>query len=804
MLNVLQNLTDSNIKLKTPKAPSYLANDFIPACEHFDAQTLVTKNGELMRTFRICTNNDGLNYEHDATDIPPLRDAIRNALQDCVQTDNVSFWIHTLRKQEEVVFEQNFTNPFAAYVHQKWRKKHDWSFRFYNEVYVTVLYDGQSTPMFDKQTFKETLRPSKNRAFRNHYLDAISNELNLIVDGLIAHISQHYEVHPLCVVQRIPAGQDEDLPAQPIYYSEPMEFLSYLLNLRAEEVPLPEASIHNSLQSCNLVVGFNALETKNDAAEKRFGAILSLKNYREIPPHTVDMLLQSPIQLIISQSFHFIPADDALKQYREQREYFETSEDSYSMEATGLFEILSGNQKRPTDFIHQQTSFMVIVDELKQLDIDIGKLQEAFGEIGLVCVREDIRLEEVFWSTLPGNFEFLRRKDPINGHLAGGFARLNRFASGQSTGTLWSQPIGLLPTLVNSPYFFNFHVQDNGHTLWLDFNSFNDKAGICTLSFLLTQTQKLRTKLFYFDCRDSAALWFKKMDFPYHVVNSKTPDHLSINPFSLPEDPRNLGFLAAWCCLLIDATDAEKEQILEHIRAFFETSEPRTLASFITFMSHSDPALATRFRSWGEGGNDKGWFEATANDITADADWQAFNMDEAMENPRHAIAVFSFLLHRIILSLDGSPTILVLHDMMGVLSHPFFASRLESLLAMLTESNAMIVFAENANNPAQPSKALDILKACCPTIIAVPDDIKQDYDLMAPGILNESDRTLLWRMERMRGDILVKQGREVVALRIGMNRMEDIAAIYSNDIKTLVAAGGPYSTASGGAHGTAA
>ncbi len=793
MLELLQKITSADNKPKAPKSASYAANDFIPFCEHFDSRTIVTKNGELLQTLRIAMNTDGLNYEHHDDNIPSLRDLIRSAIMDSVYTDNIGVWIHTLRKRERVNFEQNFTNDFAGYVNDSWNKLHGWSHRYYNEVYVTLIYDGQACPMFSGNAIKESLNPKKNRLVRRSYIDAVASELQVITDNVMERIAEHYHVQPLSVVERIPVDK-ADLPTQPIYYSEPMEFFSYLLNLRDDEVPLPEASMYNSLQSTNLLIGFNALETKTDDGKKRFAAILSLKNYREVPVDTVDMLLQSPIELIISQAFHFIPSDKALKQYREQREYFENSEDTYSMEATGLVDILRGNRKQPTDFGHQQTSFMVLVDELKKLDVDVGQLQEAFGAIGLICVREDIRLEEVFWSTFPGNFEFLRRKDPINTHFIGGFARLNRFSSGQSTGTLWAQPIGLLPTLVNSPYFFNFHAQDNGHTLWMDFNSFNDKTGTVVLSFLLTQTQKLGTKLFYFDQQQSAALWFNKMNSPYIKIGSKKKNALAINPFSLPAEPRNIGFLAAWCGELIDADAADKSIIATQIHTFFESDKPRSLPAFVAYLIQENTDLAARFAPWAKGGEYAAYFESSDTDFSFTADWLAFAMDEVMNSPHNAVAVLSYLLHRIVLSLDGKPTIIVMRDMLKIMSHPFFTSRLESLLEMLKENNVMVIFAENGSNPAFENEAMQLLQSCCASIIVVPDDLKQDYATIAPHLLTQGDEILLWRMERMKGDILVKQRKETVALRIFLDTMNDVESIFSNDVKTLIASGGPYAS----------
>src|SRR5205085_292139 len=129
------------------------------------------------------------------------------------------------------------------------------------------------------------------------------------------------------------------------------------------------------------------------------------------------------------------------------------------------------------------------------LDAEVAEVQLAFSKLGLITVREDIKLEECFWSQLPGNFEFLRRKEPILTKSIGGFCRLNRFPSGSANHNHWGEAVALMPTIVNSPYFFNFHHRDNGHSVLFDFNSFNDQSGHVLLNFLLSETRKYNGKL---------------------------------------------------------------------------------------------------------------------------------------------------------------------------------------------------------------------------------------------------------------------------------------------------------------------
>jgi type IV secretion system protein VirB4 len=551
-----------------------------------------------------------------------------------------------------------------------------------------------------------------------------------------------------------------------------------------------------------LLLGFNAIETKDAYGARRFGALLSLKQYRELPPETADRILQSPIELIISQNITFMPDAKALKQYKEQKALFDISGDSYSAQACGLDEMLTQNQNRPTDFCEQQTSIMVIVDEYKQLDPQMHKAQEAFTDIGLITIREDIKLEECYWSMLPGNFEFVRRQEPVSAARVGGFCRLNRFPNGNSSGLHWGDALTLIPTSVNSPYYFNFHHQDNGHTLLLDYNSFGDPAGLVTLNFLLTLSLKYKGHLYVFDRRHSAQLLFDKLESPYWRFApdaSARPKHLlRIHPFSLEDNKRNHAFLLAWCVALIepvlDVSDEQKELLRGAITAMFALPvDERGIEQFAGLLAQSDAELAKALVEYHGGGKYAGLFNSRADDAALKHSLNAFDMNPIVADARLTIPVFSYLLHRIIQDIDGKPAIIVLHEAWDLLENSFFAPRLESLLEMLKQNNVMVIFTTRNPQNCEGTKTLQTLMQSCATRLYIPDDIVLDYASETLG-LNGSDSRMLMQMQRNVGDVLLKQDNESIALRVNLNDAYDLKAVYANDIKNLVASGGKFAS----------
>ncbi len=795
-----KNEEEDKPEIATPGSKPVELPDFIPYYCHYDNSTLLTKNGELLKIIRISSNNYGLNYESGDDTANTVRDNIRRAIADSISSDRFSLWVHTLRKRVPISYEGRFKEPLALYVHESWQKKHDWKHQFHNEIYISILHDGQRAELIDKKHLRNVLIPARNRAHRNMFLEKSHAELQRVADSMMQKIRQHYNARYLAVTERAPESPS---PAGrvPEFYSEPMEFLGTLVNLKAETFPVSESQMDKGLCTHQVTFGYNALESRSPKGDKRFAGILTLKHYHEIPPETVDRILQYPLELFISHSFHFLPSSVALKQYREQKALFEMSEDAYSIKQSGLEAKLKANHKRPIDYGRHQTSVVVLTDDYRLLDSEMSKAQQVFADLGFIVVREDLKLEEAYWAQLPGNFEFIRRQDVIISSEIAGFTRLNLFPNGTSHGNHWGEAVALIPTVVNSPYFFNFHHQDNGHTLLFDFNSFNDHSGQVLLNFLVTSSLKFNPRLYIFDHAQASRLFFDKLGGQYHLFlpGYNQSARMSLNPFRLEANARNQSFLLAWCTTLVEPyvsfSQAHKDQLDAALNQLLaEPAERRHLGTFmekLDMMGASD--LAQALSHYHGRGEYAGLFDATHEAIDFKAFLHAFDFSQLNKAPHCIVALFSYLMHRIILSLDGTPTIIVLHNAWALLENNFFAPRLESLLEMLRQNNVMVIAATRNPQELINTQVLATLTQCCATRLYIPDDITIDYTSQ-PLRLTKHDSHMLRRMERQKGDFLIRQDNESIGLRANFDHMDDVRAIFAGDIKNLIAAGGRFAS----------
>lgn len=770
--------------------------DFVPYYCHFNPHTLLTKNGELLQIIKISTKLSGLRYEGGDDAVITAREAIRQAIVDCVQTDTIAIWLHTARKRTPIQYQAQFQEPYAKKIQDRWQRVHRWQYQYYNEIYVVLMHDGQSALLSDVSHLKNIVLPKQNREFQNRYLDNACEELEQMTVAITEHIRSHYSVSRLGLVERTPPS---DIASQqrPIVYSEPLEFINLLLNLRDEHVPLPQTDLSEALTSSKVTFGFNALETRSPAGKRRFAAILSLKQYREIPVDTLDQLLQMPCEFIVSQAFHFVPEAGYLKPYKDQKELFENSGDTFCIEASGIADMMASVQGKVTDFGQHQTTLMILADAFKQLDGEVSKMQTAFADLGLITIREDIKLEECYWSQLPANFVFLRRRDIINTSRIGGFCRLNRYPDGTSSGNPWGEAVTMFPTLVGSPYFFNFHFGNNGHTTLFDFNSFNDQVGDILLNFLLAQSRKFNGKTYIFDRRRSAELLLQKLGGQYHDFPALSPgaehSQLRLNPFQLEDNKRNRSFLLAWLGLLISPdtglADDDKTVLQSAIEEIYtKAPEERNFAAFMQYMLSENLALGRRFAKWHGEGPYAGIFSTASQDgLDTSALLHAFDMTRVAKHPDCNLPIFSYLLHRIVTSLDGKPTLIVLHDALDLLGNHFMAPRVESLLEMLKQNNAMVLFTGTKPFDFIAHPLASLILGNCATHLFIPDDIKQEYDMPGFG-LTTYDAIQLMRMDRQKGHFLLKQNTETIALLANLKELDEFYSVFANDSKTLGAA----------------
>jgi type IV secretion system protein VirB4 len=73
---------------------------------------------------------------------------------------------------------------------------------------------------------------------------------------------------------------------------------------------------------------------------------------------------------------------------------------------------------------------------------------------------------------------------------------LHNYPAGKASANHWGPAVTVLNTTSGTPYFFNFHVRDVGHTMIIGPTGAGKTV---LLNFLCAQAQKFNPRTFFFD-----------------------------------------------------------------------------------------------------------------------------------------------------------------------------------------------------------------------------------------------------------------------------------------------------------------
>ncbi len=735
-------------------------SEFVPFACHFNPNTLLTKNGELLQTIKITgIARDTLgSQEHD------LRNLIRKAVRDHIPSSAYALWFHTIRRKRNLSAKGSHASAFARDLNAAWEDKNHFHHQYTNEVYLTIVREGQDAPLFKKEHATHAILPNVDLRWRNSYLDDTYQELDAVAGNICEAL------HSLGA-ERIGIYEENG-----IYYSELLEFLEKLTNLMDRKMPVPEEDLSSYLTSGEITFGFNAMEVRV-GNKRRFSSIVSLKEYKEISLGAIDSFLQSPMEFIVTQCVDFINPDIALKQYLQQKAVTRFAEDSNTLSRISeLDAILESNRNSPIDFGQQQLSIFLIGDSLKQVELQTKMTIDYFKRCGLVAIREDLYFEKCYWAQLPGNFEFIARLQPTYTQHTAGFANLHNFPMGNEEGSLWGPPVTTFHTANGTPYFFNFHDQQNGHT-WLIGKEGTGKTVLG--NFLMTQATKFQPQIFCLDTDGRSRMVMEKLDAEMHDVARD-----GINPFSLTMSPANKQFLCRWLSVLARITgkridDAVKpiiERAVEHVLML--PVEQRHFASFIETFTLLSPESQSLFAEWMPGGVHGTCFAARTQALPMRSPLQYFALSALMQSPNVRIPTVSLLLYLIEGQLNGKASILYFGDSLNLLNNTHVSMNFPGWLAQLSERNAVAFFLTDPDSNMEYAEVQKQLVPSFATQIYMPDTDPSEIYEEVYG-LNDDDVSYLSIMESGERHFLIKQRAGSIVAELNMEGMEEFVTVLS-------------------------
>ncbi len=778
-----------NLKKSERKYQSEV-EEFIPYAAHYDEDTIITKNGELMEVIKIT----GFNFEtlrEGDDNISPLRAIIRETIMKHVESDEVAVWIHTMRRKRDISPSGEFEEGFCKDLHNKWVEKNGWDKQYVNELYITFLGEGENINITDPRVLARSLTPEKELGKRYEALVRSAKKLDTVTRKVMKDLTK-FGAKKLTVYQK--GG---------VYYSEILGFISKLMNMKEMELPLEPIDLSLLLPTNKVVFQYNVVQVE-EKEQKHYGAILSVKEYQEVTVSEIDKFLQLPVQFMVSQAFNFVSKKEAVAALEDQKKIYDLSGSKFMADISGVSELISGSDKS-TEYGQHQIIITVLEDTVKDMQRALSVVVDSLRELGVVFVREDLFLEDCYWSQLPGNFDFLRRQTYIPTNKLGGYASLHNFPAGKMKDNHWGNAVTVLRTAHNTPYFFNFHFGSNGNTALI--GPYGTGKTVL-LNFLVSEAQKFKGRTFYFEQNNGSEIFIQASGGKYNKLNTQIDQGKSyLNPLHLPDTPENRDFLIEWLEYLVEFVD-EAGQAIETYRPisledlnmikkavelnYQSPKEERMLSFLIPKVWGSDKQVsntAKRLGHWYMDGKFAKYFDSGIDNLDVKSRGiNGFDLTKIMQNNSIAIPMISYLLHRVEESLDkDTPTIIVLDEAWSLIDNPAFMPRLESWLDRITQKNAMIIFATEAPEKAASSSISVKLMNLLATKIFLPNpNATEDYKKVFG--LNEKEYQVIKALDNKNHQFLLKRADDEMVCKLSLDGMtKELAVLSASEEKIKIA-----------------
>lgn len=361
---------------------------------------------------------------------------------------------------------------------------------------------------------------------------------------------------------------------------------------------------------------------------------------------------------------------------------------------------------------------------------------------------ETYNLLNAWLSIVPGNGAHnLRRLALLETNLAD-LSFLFTLDHGEAVSPhLRQEALAVFETPHRTPYAFNLHVQDVGHTLVLGATG-SGKSFL--LNFLVTHAQKYAPQTVVLDVGHSYRKLATLLGGRYLEVGLRQPD-VTINPFALDPTPEHLHFLHAFVRVLLEGDDGYRVSDLED-REIYESVEnlyvlDRSQRRLFTLANLLPRALAARLHKWIGEGRYASLFDNVEDTLTVER-LQVFDFEAMRAYPMLLEPLLFYVLHRVVARIqdpaEGSALkVCVMDEAWRFIQHPTLRTYVQEGLKTWRKRNAAMILATQTVEDFASADILRPVVESCPTklLLANPALDRRHYAELFQ--LNEMELDLL-------------------------------------------------------------
>ena len=377
------------------------------------------------------------------------------------------------------------------------------------------------------------------------------------------------------------------------------------------------------------------------------------------------------------------------------------------------------------------TSIVLMHEDQEQLQDWARDLRRTVQTLGFGCRIESINTLEAWLGTHPANSYANLRRPMVNTLNLADLLPLSSVWTGSPVCPCPfyppnSRPLAVLMTDNSTPFWFNIHAGDLGHTLIFGPTG----AGKSTLlAFIAAQFRCYEnTRIFAFDKGMSMfPLCFGAGGDHYNIGNA---EQLAFAPLQRIDSEEERTWAEEWIASLMELQQftvmpAHRNAI--HTAMQTLAANPPHLRSLTSFYHVvQDREIKEAIQHYTVQGAMGRLLDADADNLNLSR-FMVFEIEDLMNlGDKNLVPVLTYLFRRIEKALDGSPTILVLDEAWIMLGHPVFRAKIREWLKVMRKANCAVILATQSLSDARNSGILDVLAESCPTKIFLPNSAAED------------------------------------------------------------------------------
>ena len=376
-------------------------------------------------------------------------------------------------------------------------------------------------------------------------------------------------------------------------------------------------------------------------------------------------------------------------------------------------------------FAYYSSNIICLDEDLTRLHQTARTVTKTLQHLGFSSRVETVNAVEAWRGSLPGDGYRNVRRNLLHTLNIADLLPITAVWAGQK-----SNPSALMPknspsllyaaTSGSTPFRFNLHVSDLGHTLVCGPSG----AGKSTLLGLLAAQwfRYPRAQVFAFDRGYSLYVLTQAIGGDFYDLAGPMSD-LAFCPLKQIDTDSDriwaVGWIEALCNLNgLAINPAQRNRIAEGVDSL-RLSPTRSLTELRTNVQ--DEAVQAALQHYTLGGPLGQLLDAEVDGLGS-GKFLAFETEHLLQLDQKAVLpVLLYLFRQIEKRLDGSPTLVLLDEAWSYIKHDLFRERLREWLKTMRKLNGVVVMATQQLSDILNSEISDVILEACPTKILLPN-----------------------------------------------------------------------------------